>query len=92
MKFVIQRVNHASVKVDGNVVGKIDKGYMVLIGISENDTKEIADKINGEGKIRHLAENNGKTKSANFKSTKTSKNPFRDKIVTAALLSCRIGL
>ena len=43
MKFVIQRVNHASVKVDGNVVGKIDKGYMVLIGISENDTKEIAD-------------------------------------------------
>ena len=45
MKFVIQRVNHASVKVDGNVVGKIDKGYMVLIGISENDTKEIADKM-----------------------------------------------
>ena len=28
MKFVIQRVNHASVKVDGNVVGKIDKGYI----------------------------------------------------------------
>ena len=45
MKFVIQRVNHASVKVDGNVVGKIDKGYMVLIGIAENDTKEIADKM-----------------------------------------------
>ena len=45
MRLVVQRVNHASVKVDGNVVGKIDKGYMVLIGISENDTKEIADKM-----------------------------------------------
>lgn len=38
MKFVIQRVTNASVKVDGKVVGKIDKGYMVLIGIKQDDT------------------------------------------------------
>ncbi len=62
MKFVIQRVNHASVKVDGNVVGKINKGYMVLIGISENDTKEIADKmIKKMIGLRIFEDENGKT-------------------------------
>ena len=45
MKFVIQRVNHASVTVDGEVIGKIGKGFMVLIGIAQTDTKEIADKL-----------------------------------------------
>ena len=45
MKFVIQRVTHASVTVDGNVVGKIGKGFMVLIGISGTDTRETADKM-----------------------------------------------
>jgi D-tyrosyl-tRNA(Tyr) deacylase len=45
MKFVIQRVSEASVCVDGNVLGKINKGFMVLIGISSEDTKEIADKM-----------------------------------------------
>lgn len=45
MKFVIQRVKHASVEVDGNTVGKIDQGFMVLIGVADSDTKEIADKM-----------------------------------------------
>ena len=45
MRFVIQRVNKASVKVDGNTIGKIDKGFLVLIGITHEDTKEIADKM-----------------------------------------------
>lgn len=62
MKFVIQRVNHASVKVDGNVVGKIDKGYMILIGIAEDDTKEIADKmIKKMIGLRIFEDENGKT-------------------------------
>ena len=43
MKLVIQRVKHASVTVDGNVTGKIGKGFLVLIGIANFDTKEIAD-------------------------------------------------
>lgn len=45
MKFVIQRVSHASVSVDGSVVGKIGKGFLVFIGIGKNDTKEAADKL-----------------------------------------------
>ena len=43
MKLVVQRVKQASVKVDEDIVGKIDKGYLVLIGITHTDTKEIAD-------------------------------------------------
>lgn len=45
MKLVVQRVKQASVKVDGDIVGKIDKGYLVLIGITVTDTKEIADHL-----------------------------------------------
>jgi len=43
MKFVIQRVTHANVTVDNSVIGKIEKGFLVLIGITSNDTKETAD-------------------------------------------------
>ena len=43
MKLVVQRVNKAEVKVDGNIIGKIDKGILVLIGIKVGDTKEQAD-------------------------------------------------
>lgn len=45
MKFVIQKVTHASVTVDDQVIGKIGKGVLVLIGVAEDDTKEIADKL-----------------------------------------------
>lgn len=44
MKFVIQRVRSASVSVDEKIVGQIQKGYLVLIGIGQNDTEETADK------------------------------------------------
>lgn len=43
MKFVIQRVSKASVTVDNKTVGEIDNGFMVLIGITHSDNKEIAD-------------------------------------------------
>ena len=43
MKLVVQRVKNASVEVDKNIVGKIDKGYLVLLGVTHTDTKEIAD-------------------------------------------------
>ena len=43
--FVIQRVTEASVTIDGEISGKIGKGYLVLIGVADTDTKEIADKM-----------------------------------------------
>lgn len=45
MRFLIQRVNHARVVVDETVTGEIQKGFLVFIGISEDDTAEIADKL-----------------------------------------------
>lgn len=45
MKFVIQRVTSASCTVNGQLTGSIEKGFMVLIGVSDSDTKEIADKM-----------------------------------------------
>lgn len=45
MRFVIQRVSRADVKVDGKTLGEIGKGFMVLIGVADSDTKEIADKM-----------------------------------------------
>ena len=62
MKFVIQRVNHAEVKVDGETVGKIGKGFLVLIGVGRGDTREDADwylkKLLG---LRIFEDENGKT-------------------------------
>lgn len=62
MKLVIQRVTHASVTVDNNIIGKIGKGYMVLIGVSDTDTEEIADKMLDKMiKLRIFEDENGKT-------------------------------
>lgn len=43
MKFVVQRVKKAKVEVENKVAGKIDNGFLVLIGITHTDTREIAD-------------------------------------------------
>lgn len=45
MKLVVQRVSNAQVKVDDKIVGKIQKGFLVLIGITHTDTREIADHL-----------------------------------------------
>ncbi|MBQ3899199.1 MAG: D-tyrosyl-tRNA(Tyr) deacylase [Lachnospiraceae bacterium] len=62
MKFVIQRVTNAACEVDGKVTGNINKGFLVLIGIAANDTKEIADKmIKKLIGMRIFEDENGKT-------------------------------
>ena len=62
MRFLIQRVNSASVEIDHNVVGSIDKGYCVFVGISDTDTKETADKmIHKMINLRIFDDENGKT-------------------------------
>lgn len=45
MRFLIQRVNHAKVTVDKKITGQIEKGFLVFVGVSEEDTPEIADKL-----------------------------------------------
>ena len=65
MKFVIQRVNNASVTIDEKTVGKINKGFLVFIGVSNDDTKEIADKmIKKLIGMRIFDDENGKTNLA----------------------------
>ncbi len=45
MKFVIQRVSGASVEIEGKIHGEIGKGFLVLIGVCDADTKAVADKM-----------------------------------------------
>ena len=61
MRFVIQRVSKASVEVNERIAGKINKGFLVLIGITNNDTKEMADiMINKMLKLRIFSDENDK--------------------------------
>mgnify|MGYP000070841611 FL=1 len=62
MRTVVQRVTHASVKVDGQTIGEIGKGFLILLGVAEEDDEAIADKM--ADKICHLRifeDENGKT-------------------------------
>ena len=45
MRAVIQRVSRAQVSVDGTVLGKIDRGFLILLGVSGEDSREIAERM-----------------------------------------------
>lgn len=61
MRFLVQRVSKAKVIVDNEIVGKIEKGFMTLIGIKQGDTKNEADKlIKKMLKLRIFEDENGK--------------------------------
>lgn len=62
MRLVIQRVSKADVKVEGKIVGRIGQGLMVLVGISNEDTKDVVDKyLKKMMGLRIFADENGKT-------------------------------
>lgn len=62
LKIVLQRVLNASVAIDGKIVGEIGKGYLLLVGVSDEDTYEIADKmIEKVAKLRIFEDADGKT-------------------------------
>jgi len=65
MKFVIQRVTSASCVVDEQITGQINRGFLVFIGVSDEDTTEIADKMTKKllG-LRIFEDENGKTNLA----------------------------
>ena len=61
MKLVIQRVRNAKVDVDGKTVGSIEKGFLVLLGVTHTDTKETADYLVKKlCKLRVFEDENGK--------------------------------
>ncbi len=61
MKAVVQRVTHASVKVDGEVKGQIQNGFLVLLGVGQNDTEADADRlVNKIVKMRIFSDENDK--------------------------------
>ncbi len=65
MRFVIQRVKEASVSVEGKIIGEIQKGFLVLIGVSDSDTEETADKmVRKMTGLRIFEDGNGKTNLA----------------------------
>ncbi len=62
MKIVLQRVLEAKVEIDRKTVGEIGKGYLLLVGISNEDTFEVADKlIEKISRLRIFEDENGKT-------------------------------
>lgn len=62
MKFVIQRVNHASVSINKNIVGSINKGLLILMGVSDTDTEDMLPKfVDKIIKMRIFADENDKT-------------------------------
>ena len=62
MRFVIQRVQHASVKVEEEIIGQISQGFLVLVGVCNEDTTLIADKmIKKLIGLRIFQDENGKT-------------------------------
>ena len=61
MKLVVQRVKNAKVDVDGKTVGSIEKGFLVLLGVTHTDTKETADYLVKKlCKLRVFEDENGK--------------------------------
>jgi D-tyrosyl-tRNA(Tyr) deacylase len=60
MRAVIQRVKEASVKVDGNVISKIEKGFLILLGIEAEDTAVDIVWLTGKiAKLRVFSDENG---------------------------------
>lgn len=62
MKLVIQRVNHAAVRVEGECIGKIGKGFLILFGVGSEDSKELCDRfVEKLLKLRIFEDEQGKT-------------------------------
>ncbi len=62
MRFILQRVLEAKVHVEGELKGSIEKGYLLFVGVSNDDTIDIADKmIEKISRLRIFEDSNGKT-------------------------------
>lgn len=67
MRVVVQRVANANCKVDNNITGQIDKGYMLLVGFGHNDNKQIIEKMAEKiSKLRIFEDEEGKINKSIF--------------------------
>ena len=67
MRIVVQRVSEASCTVEGKITGKIENGFMLLVGFNKNDTREIARKYAEKvSKLRIFSDENGKMNKSIF--------------------------
>lgn len=67
MRLVIQRVNNASCKVDESITGKIDNGFMILVGFGLDDNKQIVEKLAEKvSKLRIFEDEDGKMNKSLF--------------------------
>ena len=65
MKIVIQRVTSANVKVDNNIIGSIEKGLLIFLGVEAEDTDDMLQKyVDKIIKLRIFEDENGKTNKA----------------------------
>ena len=65
MRVVLQRVNHATVRIDGKTVGQIQKGYLLLVGLAPEDTDEQLDwMVHKIINLRVFEDENGKMNQA----------------------------
>lgn len=61
MRAVIQRVIESSVRVDGEIIGSVGKGYMILLGVMDGDTEREADVLAGKvARLRIFEDDDGK--------------------------------
>ena len=62
MRAVVQRVTQASVTVDGELLGRIGKGFLILLGVADGDTRQMAEKMADKiCRLRIFEDENGKT-------------------------------
>ena len=67
MRLVIQRVSNANCKVDGNITGEIENGYMILVGFGLNDSNIVVEKMAEKvSKLRIFEDENGKINKSIF--------------------------
>ena len=67
MKLIIQRVSNANCKVDGNITGEIENGYMILVGFGLNDNSQIVEKMAEKvSKLRIFEDEQGKINKSIF--------------------------
>lgn len=67
MRLVIQRVSNANCKVNGNITGEIENGYMILVGFGLNDSNTVVEKMAEKvSKLRIFEDENGKINKSIF--------------------------